>query len=166
MPEHDPHHEFAAPVLRYIERGMTWHYIPLPNDIADDLMGYGVRRVIATINNAHFNRAILKRRTGERYIVASRALLRDIGACFGDTVVVDVRPDPSPGHPDIPDEFIAALENDPVAADRFYAMTPGKRRSLCHYVTTAKRPETREKRALELAYKLSSYTLHGDPDKN
>lgn len=164
MQERDPKHEFAAPVLRFVEGGMTWHYIPLPDDIADDLIGNGVRRLIATINDVPFNRAILHRKTGERYIVASRALLKDVGARFGDTVVVDIRPDPNPDDPDIPNELVAALDNDPAASDRFYAMTPGKRRSICHYVTTAKRQETRERRALELAYKLSSYTLHGDSD--
>ena len=143
---------------------MTWHYIPIPNEIADVFVGGASRRVIATINGVPFNRAILRRKTGEQHVVASRSLLRDVRASFGDTVIVDLRPDPNPDLPDIPEELIAALENDPEAADRFYTMTPGKRRSLSHYVTSAKRSETRERRALELAHKLSSYTLHSDTD--
>jgi hypothetical protein len=155
-------YEFAAPVLRYVEGGMTWHYVPLPDEVADGLIDDGVRRVIATINHVPFNRAILRRRTGERYIVASRSLLRDVSASFGDTVIVDIKPDPNPNAPEIPEELVAALDNDPEAASRFYGMTPGKQRSLSHYVSSAKRQGTREKRALELAYKLSSYTLHSD----
>ena len=164
MTESAPKFEFAAPVLRYVEGGMTWHYIPLPDDVADGLLDHGVRRLIATINGVPFNRAILRRKTGERYIVASRSLLKDVGAKFGDTVILDVKPDPDPDTPGIPEELVAALENDSEAADRFYAMTAGRRRSLSHYVTTAKRPETRERRALEMAHKLSSYTLFGDSD--
>jgi hypothetical protein len=35
-------------------------------------------------------------------------------------------------------------------------------RSIASYVTSAKRQETRIKRALELAHKLKTYTLYGD----
>jgi uncharacterized protein YdeI (YjbR/CyaY-like superfamily) len=60
-----------------------------------------------------------------------------------------------------------ALEQDEEAAARFYAMTRGRQRSLASYVTSAKREETRVKRAVELAHKLRTRTLYGDlhPEK-
>jgi hypothetical protein len=154
--------DFAAPVLRYVEGGTTWHYIPLPDDVADAFDEDGVRRLLLTINGKPYNRAILRNSSGERYLIASRTMLREVKAEFGDTVIVEAEPDPDPDNPNIPVELEMALEQDNEAAERFHAMSPGKRRGLAHYVDSAKRPETREKRALEVAHKLRTYTLHGD----
>ena len=155
-------HEFAAPVLRFIEGGMTWHYIPFPDDVANRFEEAGVRRLLVTINGRLYNRAIQRNKSGERYVIASRRLLRDVGAEFGQTVVLEVEPDPDPDNPEIPAELEIALDQDDEAGERFYEMTPGKRRGLAHYVDSAKRPETREKRALEVAHKLRTYTLYSD----
>lgn len=141
---------------------MTWHYIPLPDDVVDRLESEDVRRVILTVNGVEFNRALFRNRLGERCVMISRSLLRDFKAAFGDTVIVSLKPDPDPDNPAIPPELEIALDNDPEAADRFYGMTPGKRRGLAHYVDSAKRPQTREKRALEIAHKLRTRTLWSD----
>jgi hypothetical protein len=154
--------DFAAPVLRYVEGGMMWHYIPLPDEVADAFDEDGVRRLLLKINGKPYNRAILRNSNGERYLIASRTMLREVDARFGDTVIVEAEPDPDPDNPDVPIELEIALDQDEEAAERFYGMTPGKRRGLAHYVESAKRPETREKRALELADKLRTYTLHSD----
>lgn len=147
---------------------MTWHYIPVPDEVADAVLSTGSRRVIVSIKGRTVNRAIMQNANGVRYLIASRSLLRDIGAEFGDTIIVEMRPDPYPDKPEIPAELVAALETDQEASERFYAMSPGKQRGLSHYVASAKRPETRERRALELAHKLATYTLYGDlnpPDR-
>lgn len=154
--------EFPAPVLSYFEGGMTWHYIPLPDDIADELEDGSVRRVIVGMNGVEYNRAIQRNRRGERYFITSRSMLREVGAVRGDVVIVAIRPDPEPDNPALPDELAEALNQDPEAYERFHEMTPGKRRGLAHYVDSAKRPETRTKRAVDLAYKLRTYTLYGD----
>ncbi|MEO0973902.1 MAG: YdeI/OmpD-associated family protein, partial [Pseudomonadota bacterium] len=65
------------------------------------------------------------------------------------------------GTPYIEEPF-AVLAEDEEAATRFETFTPGKQRSLAHHVTSAKRTETRERRAYELARKIRTYTLHGD----
>ena len=40
--------------------------------------------------------------------------------------------------------------------------TPGKTRSINHYIVSAKRPETRAKGAVEMTEKIRTHTLHGD----
>lgn len=154
-------HEFAAPVLRQ-DDGMRMHYVPLPDEIADALQAEGVRRLDCTLNGLPVRRAIQRRRDGPRYLLLSQSLLREIGARFGDTVTVGLRPDPNPEHIELGEELEAALDQDAAAAERFYGMTPGRQRSLASYVTSAKRTGTRIKRALELAHKLRTHTLYGD----
>lgn len=152
---------FAGPVLR-LRAGLRQPYLPLPAEIADAWQAAGVRRLVGTLNGHPVRRAILGRRDGERYVALSRALLRDLGAEEGGTVRAILEPDPEPDRVDPGEELRAALAQDEAARARFEAMTPGRQRSLAHYVTSARRPETRVRRALELAHKLRTHTLYGD----
>lgn len=154
-------YHFAGPVLRQ-DVGFRQHYIPVPPEIADDLLATSGRRVIAVMNGHEERRAIQSNKDGERFILLGIPLLREIGAKLGDIVMVTLRPDPEPERIDLGEELTAVLEQDEEAAARFYAMTPGRQRSLAYYVTSAKRTETRITRALELAKKLRTHTLYGD----
>jgi hypothetical protein len=160
MPDPSLAFAFAAPVLR-LEDAFRYHYLPLPDDVAAAYEAAGVRRLIATLNGHAFRRAV-QGREGGRCLIVGLPILRAIGAAYGDAVAVELRPDPDPGAVDLGPEFEAALDQDEAAAARFYAMTPGRQRSLAYYVTSAKREETRIKRALELAHKLRTHTLYGD----
>ncbi|MCZ7557819.1 MAG: YdeI/OmpD-associated family protein [Bacteroidia bacterium] len=156
---------FQASILP-LEGGTINHCLPLPDHVGEAYRAAGVRRVIATLNGHACRRAIMNRADGSRMLVLGLPLLKDIGAVSGDTVSVYIEPDPDPDFVEICEEFVEVLEQDDAAAARFYSMTRGMQRSLALYVNTAKRSETRIKRALELALKLRSNTLHGDTQKN
>lgn len=141
---------------------MRMHYAPLPLDISDAFEVAGVRRVIVMLNGLETRRAIMGRKDGERHILFGIPFLREAKVKEGDMTPLEIRADPNPNTIDMGEEFTEVLEMDEEAADRFYAMTLGRQRSLAYYVTSAKREETRIKRALELAHKLRTYTLYGD----
>lgn len=151
---------FVAPVLVH-ETGMRQHYLPLPTDVDDVLRAATVRRVIATLNGHTVRRGIVTRKASGRHLVLSRDLMRTLGVEYGDLVDVDLVADSEPDHVDL-GELEAALAADPEAKARFDTFTPGRQRGLAHYVTSAKRSETRESRAEEIARKLRTYTLYGD----
>ncbi len=161
MPANSETFYFPAPILRR-DTQMFQHYIPVPTDIAQALEAGGSKRVIATISGISIRRALFGSGENERFFVASLDLIRQIGASVGDVVHVDLKSDPDPHKIDLGEEFETVLELDSAAAERFNAMTTGRQRSLAHYVTSAKRIETRIKRALELAHKLRTNTLYGD----
>ncbi len=152
---------FVSPVLR-LDTGMRYHYLPLPDGVGEAFWDAGVRRVIATLNGTPIRRALQRTAAGQVHLVVGQALLHGAGAALGDMVDVTLRPDPEPDRIDLGEEFAAALELDAEAAARFYSFTPGHQRSLASYVTSAKKPETRIKRALELAGKIRTHTLYGD----
>ena len=154
-------HVFVALVDRQRD-GMRSHFIPIPDDVADDLLALGTRRVIATINGVECKRAIQGSMSGERRLIVGIPLLRDARADVGHPVEVALRTDPNPEDVDLAEEFVAVLEEDPEAAERFYALTPGMQRSLAYYVNSGKRVETRIKRSLEMAKKLRTRGLHSD----
>jgi uncharacterized protein YdeI (YjbR/CyaY-like superfamily) len=47
---------------------------------------------------------------------------------------------------DLPDELVAALDDDPELAEAFHALTPGRQRSYVINLANAKKPETRVSR--------------------
>lgn len=149
---------FAAPVLCE-GGGMRMHYVPLPDDVAEAYAG--VRRVVVAFNDVTVRRAILSRGGGERSLALSRDLLTRAGLSYGTTVIVDLAPDPDPDHIDL-GELAAALAADDAARARWETFTPGRQRSLAYHVTSARRAETRQARAEEIARKLRTFTLYGD----
>ena len=153
-------HAFAAPVLRS-DTGVRMHYVPLPAEV-DDALG-GARVVVGTLGDVPFRRTVHGRGDGAPHLRFGRAVLRRAGLGYGDTAFVELRPAPDPDAVHLPPELVAALEQDPEAAARFATLTPGRRRSLGVYVDGARRPETRERRALDVVYKTRTHTLRGDP---
>jgi uncharacterized protein YdeI (YjbR/CyaY-like superfamily) len=51
---------------------------------------------------------------------------------------------------ELPPEYVARFQENPTAWERFQAMPPGYRRTATHWVTSAKREETRLKRLATL----------------
>ncbi len=96
------------------------------------------------------------------YLVVGLSLLKEAGVKLGDTVAVEVMPDPEPQEIDLCDEILIVLEQDEAAKARWDTLALGKRRGLAYHVATAKREETRIKRALDIARKLKTRSLHGD----
>ena len=155
-------HAFAAPVLR-LDTGVRMHYVPLPADIDDALDG--ARIVVGTLGEVPFRRTVHGRGNGTPHLRFGRAVLRQAGLAYGDTALVALRPALDPDAVHLPPELVAALEQDPEAAARFATFTPGRQRSLGVHVDQAVRPETRERRALDIAHKTRTHTLHGDRER-
>ena len=73
----------------------------------------------------------------------TEAHCRRSGIDTGDGVDVVLRPaDTAP-----PEEIVALVESDAEAADRWSAMTDARRRQIAEHVRSAKRAETRRRRA-------------------
>jgi Bacteriocin-protection, YdeI or OmpD-Associated/Domain of unknown function (DUF1905) len=162
MTESGREYHFAAPVLRKERPRIPYHYIPVPPDIARELLDSDSRRVIARINGRDIRRSLFIGSDGEDSIMISLSFLKDVGIRPGDNVSLSLRNDPEPDRVDLCDEFRTALDQDEEAAARFYSMTTGKRRSIATYPNSAKRIETRIKRSLEICHKLRTRTLSGD----
>ncbi len=151
-------HVFAGPVLR-TTAGIGMHYVPIPAEIDDALDG--ARVVVGTLCDVPFRRAVQGRGNGAPKLMFGKKVLAEAGLRLGDTAFVEM----SAGDPDavdLPAELAAALELDPEAGARFATFTPGRQRSLGVHVDQARRPATRERRALDLCEKIRTHTLYGD----
>lgn len=152
-------HVFAGPVLR-TDGGMRMHYVPIPAEVDDALSD--ARIVVGTLGEVPFRRAVHGRGDGTPKLLFGKAVLKRAGLAFGDTAFVELSAAPDPDAVHLPEELTVALAQDREASARFETFTPGRRRSLGIYVDQAKRPATRERRALELCEKIRTHTLHGD----
>jgi hypothetical protein len=152
-------HRFKAPILFRRGARMRKHFIPIPDDIAERLRTASTRRMIVALNDQVFRRIWQNTKEMGPCLFLSKQMLRNIAGEQGDMVEVEMEIDPEPDHVEICEELQVALQQDGEAARRFYSVTPGRQRSLAHYVNSAKRVETRIKRSLDLAYKLRTETL-------
>ena len=152
---------YAAPVLRHAD-GMRMHYVPVPPEVAAALCEAGTRRVVGALNGHPIRRALHGIGNGDYQLLLGKGALKEAGAAYGETVEVALLPDPDPDHVEVPAELDAALAMDDEARARWETFTPGQQRGYAGHVAQAKRPATREKRALELAHKIRTHTLYAD----
>lgn len=151
---------FTAKVEIY-ERGMKRHVTFIPDDVVRQLDIKANTRLTVTIVGQIYRLAAISNGDGQYFIHLGQTLRRETG------IREQLRPfefelalDSNPTDIGLPEEFEVVLEQDEEALKVFNTLTPGAKRSLCHYVNSAKRIETRIKRALELAEKLRTRTLH------
>ncbi len=107
------------------------------------------------------HRALQLRKDGYALIMLSKAVLKAWKLQVGDMVEVEIRPDLTKYGMPMPEEFEIVLEQDPDAAEAFEALNDGRKRGLLYYAGQPKSEASRIKRALELAEKLRTGTLHG-----
>lgn len=86
---------------------------------------------------------------GAWYLILSKALLKDAGKKLGDECEVTFRIADQDAV-NVPEDLQAAIDERANLRRIWNALTPGKRRSFAHRVDSAKRPETREHRILEV----------------
>ncbi|MCU0382340.1 MAG: YdeI/OmpD-associated family protein, partial [Chitinophagaceae bacterium] len=72
----------------------------------------------------------------------------------GMQVSVDLKEDDTALQFDIPEEFSAVMETDPVAREVFDGLTDGRKRGLIQLVHMVKSPDKKIERALKIAEKI------------
>ncbi len=151
---------FTAPVEIY-EKGMKRHVAFIPDDAVEQLGIQANTRLLVSINGHTFRLAAISNGEGRFFLHLGQPLRQQTGIKNSlHEVGFALELDPNPQDIGLPEELEAALDMDEEAYKVFQSLTPGMQRGLCHYVTTAKKVDTRIKRALELADKLRTRTLH------
>jgi hypothetical protein len=109
----------------------------------------GKYRLRGTINGIPFDLAPRPVAGGAKFLTVGSALRRQLKLELGAAVLVEYELS-DPDLLEVPQELQAALNLDEDALRFWQQYTTGLRRSLVHYVNSAKSTETKVKRALEL----------------
>lgn len=123
-------------------------FIDVPQEIAEDLFDRFPGRCLITIHQETFHGGVLKRKDGYYLVQLGRATLKKVKANHGETVQVKIRPDDSEYGYEMPEEMQVLLEQDDDGRRVWEATSPGMKRSLLHYVNSAKSTDVRIKRAI------------------
>lgn len=157
---------FTGVVARFPD-GFRYYYVVFPYD-AVEVFGTKDRvRVTGNLNGIPIDRGLIPDGNGGHYIILGGDLRKQAGLRLGSAACFELQLHESPDEPQVPEELAMAFELEPEAGERFRQLTPGLRRSLIYYITSAKRTETREQRAgLMLQRIMSGYFKTAKTDRS
>ena len=132
-----------------------WNYhIPVPDEIASQMMDGAHRRVLVWINShGPFHMALMKVKS-YWYLILNQELKKKLKLEVGKPIQVALERDFSEFGFDVPEEFQVLLDQDEEGNEFFRALTMGKQRSLIYLVTKVKNPESRMKKSLAILHHL------------
>lgn len=125
--------------------GKTATGIEVPSDIVEALAA-GKRPAVTVQVGDHTYRTTVTPMAGKFYVPLSAENRGAAGVEAGDDVDVEIDPDTEPRVMDAPDDLAQALALDPPAEQFFDTLSYSHRRAYVDWITSAKKPQTRERR--------------------
>jgi len=99
---------------------------------------------------------------GRHYVMFGKAAAKKLGIALGATVGMTFTL-VSDDDVEVPEELRLALAQEPEWRALWKKLTPGQQRGLAHMVNSAKRPETRAARAIDVMRRVEEGVVPGPP---
>lgn len=156
-------YRFAAELERFEGKG-AWFYILYPHSVEEEFGTKGRLRVLGSMNKIggkiiDVDRALIPQGDGTHVFILGGELRKQLGVVLGDTVEMAFHVNPDQDAIDVPEELEIALEMEPELKAIYDRQTTGMKRGMAYWVNSAKRPETRAKRAAEIMRRIASGEL-------
>lgn len=155
-------HEFTA-LVECLYPGTKFYGVFAPYDVAE-VHGSKKVRIVGEMMGEPIELAFNKFVDRGYYLYVNQKLMKQHGLALGDKVHVRYQVD-DPNRVDIPEELAAALALEEGALAVYEQLTPGRRRGMGYYIRSAKNPELRIQKSLELVQGLLRNGLTGWPAK-
>ncbi|MDO9380618.1 MAG: YdeI/OmpD-associated family protein [Nocardioidaceae bacterium] len=130
--------------------------IPVPDEVVEALGGGRRAAVVVTVQGYTY-RSTFGTMDGRTMLPLSAEHREASGVSGGDEVKVTLDVDTAPREVEVPDDLRAALDADPEASAFFDTLPPSGRKVFTLSVTSAKTPETRERRVATAVTKLHDH---------
>jgi hypothetical protein len=139
---------FKSKLLRPADvgSGSSWTFLVLPGNASTKLPTRGITTVEGTINGQLFQATLEPDGQKSHWLKVNEKLREAAGAEVGDVVLLEIMPVEKEPEPVIPKDLQKALAAAPQARVAWSDITPVARRDWIHWITSAKRPETRARR--------------------
>jgi hypothetical protein len=139
---------FTAKLLRPAEseKDDSWTFVILPKNASAKLPSRGMAAVEGTMNGVHFQAMLEPDGQKGHWLKVNRKLCKAAGANGGDVVTLEVAPAAKEPEPMLPADLRKALAAAPKARKLWSDITAVARRDWIHWITSAKKPETRARR--------------------
>jgi hypothetical protein len=139
---------FKAKLLRPAAtgKGGSWAFLIVPKNASAKLPTRAMTTVEGTINGHSFRATLEPDGQRSHWLKVSRRLREAAGAEVGDVVTLEIMSTGKEPEPRVPADLRKALAAAPDARALWSDITPIARRDWIHWITSAKRPETRVRR--------------------
>ncbi len=140
---------FKAKLLRAAgsAEGDSWTFLILPKSASAKLPTRSMTAVEGTINGAPFEATLEPDGDGSHWLRVDRGLREAARGKVGETVELEIAPAAEGPEPTVPADLQTALAGAPAKAREVWEdITPIARRDWIHWITSAKKAETRVKR--------------------
>lgn len=141
-------HSFEATLERPDLRG-AWTFLRIPFNVAEEFGARGQVPVKGTIAGIPYENSLLPQGAGVHILVVKKEIRDQAGVAAGDTVAVTLERLEGPRDLALPAELAAALDDSPDARRVYDKLGYSHRKAYCEHVGEAKRPETRQRRAIK-----------------
>lgn len=149
---------FTATLLRPARPGTgdPWTFLLVPEAASAQLPSRGLVTVEGTFNQAPFEATLQPDGKGSHWLRVEEPLREAAAARAGETVAVAMRLLAREPEPAVPSDLQQALAEAAGAAAVWQDLTPVARRDWIHWITSAKKAETRMKRVAGACDMLAS----------
>jgi hypothetical protein len=124
----------------------SWTFLTLPKNASAKLPSRGITTIEGTINGFPFRAALEPDGQRSHWLRVNRKMREAAGANVGDVVTLEISPSGEELESKVPADLREALAAAPKARALWSDITPIARRDWIHWITSAKRPETRARR--------------------
>ncbi|WP_392543674.1 YdeI/OmpD-associated family protein [Oryzobacter telluris] len=119
--------------------------IPVPEQVIEEL-GAGKRPSVHVVVNGYAYRSTVAVMGGQHLIGVSAAIRAETGLAGGDPITVTLTVADTPREVDVPEDFATAMAASTAARPFFDGLSNSLQRYHVDSVTSAKAPETRQRR--------------------
>ena len=139
-------HKFEAVLERPDMKG-AWTFIRVPFSVEEKFDTRARVSVRGSVNGVEFRSSLMPQGGGTHILVVNRELRDKAGVDVGDTASFEVALDTEPRVVEVPDELRRALQANHDARNAFDRLSYSHQKEYADFVSEAKRPTTRERRA-------------------
>jgi hypothetical protein len=148
---------FKAKLLRpATPKNASWTFLVLPANASTKLPTRGMTTVDGLLEGHPFKATLEPDGQGSHWLKVTRALREAAGTGVGDTVAVEIVPASEESEPRVPADLRKALAAAPDAKAQWSGLTPVARRDWIHWITSARKTETRARRIANACDMLAS----------
>jgi hypothetical protein len=141
-------HEFECKLIAKGPGG-AWTHLPLPFNAEEVFGRRGRIPVSGTLNGFPFRRALTPLGNAEHYMMVDKTLKAGANTGPGQQVHVVLELDLEERRVEVPEELAAQLAHDHISSAAFARLAYSHQKEYTDWISTAKRPETRTKRAAQ-----------------
>lgn len=144
--------QFEATIKTSEDSSGAW--VDIPAKVASALGAKGQVKVKATFDGYSYRGSIANMGTGSHILIVRKDVRKAIGKSPGDQVMVRIEKDTDERKVELPPELVSLLKDKKLNA--FYqSLSYTNRKEYAHWISSAKRDETRQKRLVETKRRLS-----------